>query len=116
MIAELVMAVAIHTAQAATVKNPRTVEFTCPDHDRDDQHELDIVRTSDGAVIQTLQLGDPAVDGDGLVRASINVQPVSFGEYVVRVRVLAQGVSSDNSADSNVWQRAPGSPGGVVAK
>ena len=28
------------------VKNPSALGFQCPDHDRDDQHEIDIVRDS----------------------------------------------------------------------
>jgi hypothetical protein len=114
MIVELALTASL--LQSATVKNPRNVEFACPDHDRDDQHELDIVRTSDGAVIQTLLLGDPPVSADGLVRATFNVQPVAFGEYVARVRVVAGGQKSEDSPDSNVWARTPGSPSGVVTK
>jgi hypothetical protein len=114
MIIELALTAAM--LQAGTVKNPRTVEFTCQDHDRDDQHELDIIRVADGAVIQTLQLGDPAVDTDGKVRTVINVQPIAFGEYKARVRAVVGTLKSDDSADSNTFERVPGAPSGATVK
>jgi hypothetical protein len=114
MLAELAFAALLQTAPIP--KNPRNIEFTCPDHDRDDQHELDIVRASDGETIQTIQLGDPPAGADGIVRATINVQPVAFGTYFGRVRVLAAGVRSENSPDSNQFQRTPGAPGPVIVK
>jgi hypothetical protein len=114
MIIEALLAAAL--LQGATVKNPTMLEFECPDHALDDQHEFDIVRVSDGAVIQTLQLGDPAADATGLVRVSINVQPIAFGEYVGRVRAVAGTLKSGNSADSNRWERVPGAPSRVAAK
>jgi len=108
-------ALALAMLQTATVKNPRNVEFTCPDHAIDTEHELDIVRTSDGVVVQTILLGDPAA-ADGVVRTTINVQPVAFGEYVARVRVVAGTVKSDSSPDSNRFERAPGQPGSVIVR
>lgn len=102
--------------QQPLVQNPRQVAFTCPDHALDDQHEMDIVRTSDGVVIQTLQLGDPPMNEQGEVVASINVQPVTFGTYVVRVRVIAGTLRSIDSTDSNQWVRAPGQAGSVTVR
>jgi hypothetical protein len=92
------------------VVNPRSVVFSCPDHALDTGHEIDIVNAS-GAVIQTIQGGDPAADGNGDVTVSINVQPVAFGSYTVRVRATAGDVESLDSVASDVWQRAPGQPG-----
>ena len=100
----------------AQVKNPTIVEVaSCPDHDQDTGHEIDIVRT-DGTVLQTIQAGDPPSGGGGLVSFSINVQPVTFGSYTFVVRATATGVSSPDSPASDVWQRSPGSPSKPVAK
>jgi hypothetical protein len=109
MIAELLLAATMLQSTPAP-KNPTTVTFNCADHDRDDQHELDIIRVSDGAVIQTVLLGDPAADANGVVTATVNVQPIAFGQYKVRVRAVAGTVKSADSADSNVFDRVPGSP------
>jgi len=94
---------------APVVKNPTLVTFTCADHDRDTQHELDIINV-DGAVVQTLLIGDPPADADGVVHATINVQPVAFGSYTVKVRAVAGDLKSDDSVASAVWQRVPGAP------
>lgn len=99
----------------APVKNPSVVVFECPDHDRDTDHEIDILRASDGAVIQTLQVGDPPADGSGNVTVKLNVQPIAFGTYwlVVRAVVTEAGttVRSVNSANSDTFERVPGPPG-----
>lgn len=92
------------------VKNPTAVLFTCPDHDRDDQHEIDIIRVSDGQVVQTLLVGDPPVNGNGDVRVAINVMPVAFGQYVIKVRAVAGTLKSEDSVASEVWVRSPGKP------
>jgi hypothetical protein len=101
-------------AQVSIVRNPRAVVFECPDHDQDTGHEIDIVRVSDGAVIQTIQGGDPAsgavVDGLPSVTIPINVQPVIFGAYRVVVRAVAGSFKSDSSDPSAIWERAPGKP------
>src|SRR3990167_849799 len=91
------------------VKNPRAVVFTCPDHDRDDGHEVDIVNSA-GTVIHTLQGGDPPADANGEVTIAINVQPIAFGDYTIIVRAVAGPLRSVNSAPSAVWQRVPGAP------
>ena len=100
---------------AQTIKNPTAVAFTCPDHARDDQHEIDIVRVSDGAVIQTILGGDPD-EVSGEVTVAINVQPVAFGQYQVIVRAVAGLLKSDNSNPSAIWERTPGRPSGVVVR
>lgn len=99
------------TLQAqAPIKNPTAVLFTCPDHALDDQHELDIIRVSDMVVVQTILGGDPPADAAGDVRININVQPVAFGQYTIRVRAVAGALKSDNSAPTAIWERAPGAP------
>lgn len=98
-------------------KNPRQVGFKCPDHAVDDQHEVDIVDASTGVVTQTILIGDPPADPvTGEVVGNVNVQPVKFGTYYFVVRVVAQGLKSDNSLPSEQWQRAPGQATDVVVK
>jgi hypothetical protein len=106
------------TAAQAQIRNPRAVQFACPDHDQDTGHELDIL-DSTGKVIQTLELGDPAASGTGtlpdgtpapLVTATINVQPVAFGTYTAVVRAVFGTAKSDPSQPSDPWVRAPGRP------
>ena len=90
-------------------RNPRGVGFICPDHDRDDGHELDIVDRAMGQVIQTLDLGDPPRNAAGVVEASVNVQPFDFGVYAFVVRAKAGTIESEDS-EAWVWERAPGRP------
>lgn len=95
-----------------TIKNPSGLAFTCPDHSLDDNHEIDIVRESDGTVVQTLLVGDPSTDPTtGEVIVTVNVMPVTFGRYRFIVRSVASGVRSDNSTPSDIWERAPQSTG-----
>lgn len=94
------------------IKNPSGLAFTCPDHSLDDNHEVDIVRESDGTVVQTLLVGDPTADPTtGEVTVAVNVMPVTFGRYRFVVRAVAAGFTSNNSTPSDVWERAPQSPG-----
>lgn len=97
-------------AMAQTVKNPRAVIFTCPDHATDTGHEIDILDAK-GVVIQTIQGGDPAADASGDVTITINVQPVTFGSYTIKVRAVAGVLKSPDSMASAVWERVPGQPG-----
>ena len=82
----------------APVRNPTGLAFQCLDHDRDDQHEIDIVRESDGMVVATLLGGDPPADAAGEIRA------------------VAGTIRSDNSLPSDIWDRAPGRPGQPVPR
>lgn len=107
---------AITGSAQSPVKNPSVLAFQCPDHNQDDAHEIDIVRVSDGAVIQTLAAGDPPLTGTAEVEVAVNVQPVAFGQYRFVVRALAGAVKSDNSAPSAIWERAPGKPTGLVVR
>jgi len=100
----------------ASVKNPRFIDFECPDHTLDDQHELEIVRVSDGVVIQTILLGDPPATTLGIVTAPLNIQPVAFGTYFVRIRAVVGTVKSELSDPSNTWDRVPGKPSGLMAR
>jgi hypothetical protein len=114
MIAETLLALSMLQA-TPPVKNPTALGFICPDHDLDDEHEIDIIRVSDGAVVQTLLAGDPpVVNGEVVVR--LNVQPVAFGTYVFVVRAVGGGTKSPDSNRSDVWERVPGRPTGVTVK
>lgn len=104
------------TQAAGPVRNPTGVTFTCPDHALDDGHEVDIVDSVTGVVLQTIQGGDPAADAQGIVTVQLNVQPVKFGTYVFIVRAKAGTNMSPNSPPSEVWMRSPGAPGVPVAK
>ena len=97
------------------IKNPSAVAFLCPDHATDDQHEIDIVRVSDGVVIQTILGGDPPLVA-GEVVIPVNVMPVAFGQYRFVARAVAGIIKSNNSVPSDVWERAPGPPTGVVPR
>jgi hypothetical protein len=101
--------------QAAPVKNPTVIQFDCPDHAQDTEHELDVIDSA-GVVISTLLLGDPPAVSGSTVEATISVQPVKFGSYRFAVRAVASGVKSVNSAPSDLWERVPGQPGKVVVK
>jgi len=93
-------------------KNPTLIEFSCPDHDRDDQHELKILQVTgtNRVTITTILLGDPPLDTDGMVRTTINVQPIAFGQYVATVNSIAGTEKSDPSDESNQFERVPGRP------
>lgn len=98
------------------IKNPTGYQFTCPDHAGDDAHDLAIIRESDGVTVQTLALGDPLVNAQGLVVGALNVQPLAFGAYRARVRAVGNGIASDWSEPTAVWERAPGKPGGFLVQ
>lgn len=91
------------------VRNPQSISFTCADHDRDDEHEVEVVDVKTGVVVQTILLGDPPLTGS-LVMTTVNLRPLAFGSYVVRVRAVANGQRSETSDPSPVWERAPGRP------
>lgn len=115
MIAEILFAAAALQSQAV-VKNPRVVEFVCPDHDRDTEHRLTIF-ASDGRAIQTILLGHPAVSPDGIIRTTINVQPIDFQRDMYATVVAVAGTAeSDASAPSNRFDRVPGAPSAAVVK
>lgn len=105
MIFELLIAIAL---LQAVPSNPRAVVFQCPDHAQDTAHELDIVDSA-GVVIQTIQGGDPPAAANGDVTIAINVQPIAFGVYTVRVRAVAGSLKSVDS-DPATFARVPGKP------
>ena len=86
------------------VRNPQSISFTCADHDRDDEHEVEIVDVKTGAVVQTILLGDPPLTGS-LVMTTVNLRPLAFGSYVVRVRAVANGQRSETSDPSESSDR-----------
>jgi hypothetical protein len=100
----------------ADVRNPSGVEFEpSADHAQVDSYELDILRP-DGSVLQTINLGKPAV-ASGVCAAPLNVQPVAFGkDYRVRVRAIAGGSASDYTVSVNKFERAPGAPSKGIVK
>lgn len=101
---------------APPVINPTRVMFQCPDHDKDTGHTLEIVSVANGKVLQTIDVGDPPMDSAGDVVIALNVQPIVFGTYVVRVKVIvttATGYLSSAPVESPQWRRAPGDPGNV---
>src|SRR3989337_1066418 len=92
----MVLLSAVSLSAQGPPKNPSQIAFFCPDHDRDDQHEIDVVRVSDGVVIATLLGGDPPLPGtEG---------------------VVAGPLRSANSDPSEVWERVPGRPSGIVVR
>ena len=110
---------ALPAPQATPIKNPSALAFTCPDHAADTAHEIAIVRDSDGVTIQTISGGDPALTGNEVV-IPLNVQPIEFGRYKFRARAGGPSPSgtiwSDWSDLTEVWERAPGKPGGLAVK
>jgi len=110
MILEVFVALNMFQAPPPAKKNPTVLVFACADHDRDDQHEVDIVRDSDGQVIQTLLVGDPPAASNGDVEVNVNVQPVAFGRYHFVARSVAGSLKSNNSTPSEVWERGPVAP------
>lgn len=127
MIHALLLNAALMTSAAQTpapVRNPSHVEFNCADHDGDTEHELKIFRIegTTRVLISTILLGDPAYKDAAtkLVAADINVQPIAFGEYVATVTAVASvngtPIKSDDSDESNLFQRAPGKPSTLVIK
>lgn len=115
--AAIVLFAAIVSAQ--TVTNPTIVEFESPDHALIDSYELDLKLCVTGNictnVLQTLTISKASVTpitgtNPQQYRATINVQPISFGTYAGAMRAVAGAVKSTNSPDSNTFVRAPGSP------
>lgn len=104
---------AVASAQSvpADVDNPSAVQFSpSSDHATLDSYELDILRP-DGSVLQTLNLGKPTPDANGVCTAPMNVQPVAFGKgYSVRIRALAGGAASGYAVSDNKFNRIPGAP------
>ena len=98
------------------VKNPSGLAFICPDHATDTAHEIDIVRESDGVVVQTLLVGDPPLNAAGEVEFALNVQPIAFGAYRFTARAVASTFRSETSLPSVLWERVPGKPSGLVVR
>lgn len=97
----------------AVPKNPTTLMFTPSTDDAQvTAYEVDIVQTSDGAVIQTLSIPRESFQmlATGDLQTRVNVQPVKFGHYVVKVRAVATALKSEDSLPSNEWERVPGAP------
>lgn len=119
MTVALLLAVA-SAALAQTVKNPTRVEFTSPDHANAQVtgYEFDIITTA-GAVSQTIVItkSQCTVGTDGVtISATINVQPINFGNYTSKMRTVAGTLKSEDSPASNAWERSPGAPSKPVPR
>lgn len=97
-------------------KNPTVIGFTCPDHNQDTGHEVDIIEDGTGRLVQTLVVGDPPANESGEVEITLSVQPIAFGNYHFVVRATVPTLKSADSLPSELWQRVPGSPGKPVVK
>lgn len=95
-------------AQVPPAKNPTAVEFMSADHAAVTGYEVDILTGT--TVLTTLSLGKGALAG-GIVTLPLNVQPIAFGTYTLRVRAVASPtLKSENSVVSDPWDRVPGAP------
>jgi hypothetical protein len=93
------------------LRNPSGLCFTSADHANVTAYEIDIVKTSDGAVLQTITVPKTSTTMVGTeVRVDVNVQPVAFGTYTFRARAVVNTVKSTDSVPSDQWDRAPGQP------
>ena len=102
-------------AQVPPVKNPSGVSFTSPDHATVTGYEVDVIDGS-GAVVQTIVTGKGTQAADGTVTLSLNLQPITFGVYTLKVRAVAGSVKSIDSAASDPWERVPGPPSKPVVQ
>jgi len=110
----LLILVSIVFAQT-NVANPDLLTFNSPDWDKADRHELEIIRTSDNVVVQTLVDNGPYTSQ--AISVGINVMPVAFGEYVFRATACsASPCNGLQSEPSNLWDRVPGKPSQPVAQ
>lgn len=113
-------------AQTPPVKNPGGVTFTSVDHNSAavTGYTVEILRP-DNSVLSTIQVAksattivDPGTVATGpRVRINLNVQPIAFGNYTLRLFTVATAtapatgsVLSDPSPNSDVWERVPGPP------
>lgn len=117
----------INSTAAAAQTNPGTVEFTSADHAAVEVtgYELDIrfcsTPTTCTSVIQTITIAKSAVTpiastNPQQYRASINVQPITFGSYAGVMRTVAGAIKSADSVPSDIFVRAPGPPSKPVFK
>ena len=102
-------------AQTPPVKNPSAVSFTSADHATVTGYEVDIV-TQAGAVLTTIVTGKGTQAADGTVTLSLNVQPIAFGVYTLKIRAVAGSVKSVDSVASDTWERVPGPPSKPVVQ
>ena len=100
--------------QTPPVKNPSGVTFVSPDHDTITNYEVDIVIASTGSVLTTIVAGKGTLS-NGVVTLPLNVQPIVFGTYTLRVRAVASPtLKSDDSDASDPWERVPGAPSKLI--
>jgi len=103
---------------AQTLPNPTGAEWTCSaDHAAVTSYDIGWFLAGATSPVSTVDLGKPT--GPTLCTAVINVQPLAFAEYTAKVRAKITGTPtlySEWSDPSNLFQRVPGKPGGVVVK
>ena len=103
---------------AQTLPNPTGTEWTCSaDHSAVTSYEIGWFLAGAASLVSTVDLGKPT--GPTQCAAAINVMPLAFAEYTAKVRAKVAGtpiIYSEWSDPSNLFQRVPGKPGGVVVK
>lgn len=101
-------------AQVPPVKNPSGVSFTAADHAVATHYAVEIWTHIDGVLNHHTTLmftkAQTTVLPNGDVSIMWNVQPIKFGTYITRVRLLVDGISSTYSPLSDPWERVPGAP------
>lgn len=98
------------SAQAQTVppKNPSEIAFSCPDHAVDTDHEVGFFLAGAAQPVQMQRVGDPLVESDGLVHATINSRPtgLTLGLYEMKVRIYQGTLVSDWGAGGAAGDQA----------
>ena len=101
------------------VNNPTAVQWTASaDHNAPgfDGYTLYIFDPV-GVPLNPIDLGKPVPDGTNTCVATINVQPIKFGNgFTVQLRARAGSSFSDPAMGENKFNRVPGSPSKPVVK
>jgi len=109
-----------NVAVSQTLPNPTGAEWTCSaDHSSISSYEIGWFLAGATAPVSTTDLGKPIPTAANLCTSAINVMPLAFAEYSAKVRCKVAGapvIYSEWSDPSNLFQRVPGKPGGVVVK
>ncbi len=107
--------VSIVAAQTRVVNPNALIFIPSVDHATLTSYEADIVNSS-GAIVQTISLGKPVPNSNNEITVPLNVQPVSFGTYTIRVRSMGVDaatkapISGVPSTATEQWDRSPGPP------
>lgn len=90
---------------AQTPVNPSLIEWDCPDHAIDTDHEVGFFLLGATEPVSMQRLGDPAPQPNGKVQTGINSRPLGMGQYELAIRVYVGPAVSE-------WGR--GGPNGDV--